>query len=138
MRRLIVIASLVVSCHPVVAPDSPADAYRAFAAAENKGDDTVAWNLLSRATQAELTKQAQAIAKVRGVPAPADGKQLAFRDANVLHGEIKSIATSESGANAATLTVTDDRGGTQDVRMVREDEHWAVDLAAEVQKANGN
>ena len=116
--------------------EAPAQVYRSFATSMNRGDMKVAWELLSHDTQAELTREAQAIARVRGLPAPADGRQLAFFDSFMLHREIRSTTIDARTADRATVVVTDDGGGQQTINTVREGKQWRVDLTAEIRQAN--
>ncbi len=114
---------------------APADVYRAFATAVDEGDTRTAWSLLAQRTQDLLTQRARAIASARGQPPPDDGRKLAFADVLLSHREIKSTTVTLQDDTHATVVVTDDAGGEQTIRTVREGDRWLVDLATEIERA---
>lgn len=132
--RIVLFALLGASCRELGLEPPPAAAYRSFATALAQGDAKSAWALLSRDTQAELTKEAQAVAKARNQPPPEDGLRLAFGERVAQRQEIKSIAITSEKDSRASLTVVDDTGRTQVIQVVREGEAWRVDLLPEIQK----
>jgi hypothetical protein len=112
--------------------DAPADAYRTYAAALRHGDATTAWGLLSNGTKQLLTAKARAIADARGVPPPADGKELAFADTLRLTRDIKTVSLESTNGERARLEVVDAEDGKQQIRTVHEDGQWRIDLTEEL------
>jgi len=131
----VVALTLMLAGCPVLDADAPAGAYRSFASAMAHGDSKTAWDLLSHETQQELTRQAGVVAKARGLPPPADGRQVAFMDSFFIHREIKTTTIATRSGDRATVLVSDDKGGQQTISTVRERKGWRVDLTAEIRQA---
>jgi len=126
MRTLALSALLLAACAP---RDPPPDAiYRAFVRAAVERDGEAGWALLSRASRARLEDRARsAAAGAPGVLAPA-GPRLLFGDAAVAVRPVKVIDVLRADAQEAVLRVVDAGGATAELRLVREDGAWKVDL----------
>jgi hypothetical protein len=136
MRSVWLVGALILQaarCGPQK-PD-PEATYRAFAQAANRGDANTAWSLLSKESQAELDREAKAIAAAQpGMKAP-DAKILAFGEPLTARPEIKSISVTEDGKGHANLAVTDSGGATHPIVAVLEDGRWRIDLTNELHRS---
>jgi len=119
---------LLAGCAP---RDPPPDAvYRAFVRAGTERDGEAAWALLSRASQARLEERARAAAaRAPGVLAPA-GPRLLFGDAAAAVRPVKVIELIRTDAESAVLRVVDAGGAAAEVRLVREEGRWRIELPA--------
>lgn len=111
---------------------SPADAFKRFASALSAGKQDEAWLLLSEATRFELTNAARRAAKAQGLPAPKDGKSLAFGSGLTLQREIKEVKVAERSGDRARLEIVDDQGEVQSATVVQEKDGWHLDFSEEL------
>lgn len=106
--------------------DHPVDAYLAFARSADR-DPKAGFEALSKSTREVLQAKVKALSEASGGSINDDPAQIFFsrpgRPAAV--GEVKLL---EQKDNVARLQVSSD-GKSQEVKMVREDARWRVDLS---------
>ncbi len=125
MRVLLASVLLLSAC---ARRDLPPDAaYRAFARAAAERDGDAAWPLLSADTRAWLEKRARAAASVAPGVVADSPQRLLFGDAAAVRPPKEIEVLSADGA-VARLRVVDGEGRAAEVRMVREDGAWKVEV----------
>jgi hypothetical protein len=112
------------ACRPP--PDgTPEGAYRAFAAAANKGEDAVAFAQLTAGSQEALKRQLAGVATASGGSMGEDVATLVFRGGRGT--PITDIQLLKMEPDRATLAVTA-RGEKRKVNLLREGSEWRVEL----------
>lgn len=106
--------------------DHPVDAYLAFARVADK-KPKAGYDALSKKTRELLEARAKMLADASGGSIANDPAEIFFSRPGKAPpvGDVKVL---EQTAEAAKLSVTAD-GKTQEVKMVREDSRWRVDLS---------
>jgi hypothetical protein len=112
------------ACSPQ--PDgTPEGAYRAFAAAANKGEDALAFAQLTADSQEALKRRMAGVSAASGGSLGEDVASLVF------HGgrgpPLTGIQLLKMSPDRATLAVTA-RGETREVNLQREGFEWRVEL----------
>ncbi len=121
---LLAATAFLAACRPQ--PDgTPEGAYRAFAAAANKGEDTTAFALLAPASQEALRRQLAGASSASGGSLGEDVAALVFRGGRGT--PIAGIQVLKIGPDRATLAVTA-RAETREVNLLREGSEWRVEL----------
>jgi hypothetical protein len=122
--RLLPALALLAACRPQ--PDgTPEGAYRAFAAAANKGEDGAAFALLASESQEALKRQLAGASSASGGSLGEDAASLVFRGGRGT--PITDIHLLKMDPDRATLAVTA-RGETREVSLVRQGSEWRVQL----------
>jgi hypothetical protein len=112
-------------CHGQEAPD---DAFRAFTLAVTSRQQDLAWSHLSHESQTALTADlAKATALAPKGTVPTDPKDLLSGEDVSLARPIDEIKIVDDKGDVANLQVLSG-GEKHDVRMVREDGRWKLDL----------
>ncbi len=124
IRKAAWVGLMVAGCEP---PADPADAYRAFAAALQRGDVAACWNGLSSSAQRRALDQVtQARAPV--AVGEAEAMNLVCGEARVLVPRIQSVRVEQADGDRARLIVTTDQATTYPATVVREGAAWRLDL----------
>jgi hypothetical protein len=113
------------ACH---APAQPDDAFRAFVGAVAAHQSDLAWNLISRDSQAAMTAAAQKVtASVPKGEFPTDPKAMLFGEDASLARPVTSLKVLDQSTDSAHVEVVT---GTEShtVHMVREEGRWKLDL----------
>ncbi len=122
--RLLTGLLLLGACRPQ--PDgTPEGAYRAFAAAANKGEDAAAFALLAPASQEALKRRLAGISSASAGSMGEDAASLVFRGGRGT--PLTGIQLLKMGPDRATLAVSA-RGETREVNLIREGSEWRVEL----------
>jgi hypothetical protein len=122
--RLLTGLLLLAACRPQ--PDgTPEGAYRAFAAAANKGEDAAAFALLATASQEALKHRLAGVSSASGGSMGEDAASLVFRGGRAT--PLTSIQLLKMEPDRATLAVTA-RGETREVSLLREGSEWRVEV----------
>ncbi|MGC4000598.1 MAG: hypothetical protein QM767_25385 [Anaeromyxobacter sp.] len=131
MRRSTACALLALSLAACRPPETPADAYRRFAAAlHSPRPDVVqsAWDMLSAGSRQALDARARRLAEgAPGVVSPS-GRDLLPGAVSRTAPRVKSVTVKQESATAAVVAVEDEGGGRGEVQLVREGEAWKVVL----------
>ena len=112
------------ACRPQ--PDgTPEGAYRAFAAAANRGEDGAAFALLAPESQEALKRRLAGASSASGGSLGEDAASLVFRGGRGT--PITDIQLLKMEPDRATLAVTA-RGETREVNLLRQGSEWRVQL----------
>ncbi len=124
--RTCLLASIacLVACRPA-AEETPEDAYRAFAAAANKGEDRVAFARLTTTSQQALQGQLAGLSAASGGSMRENASALVFRGGRGL--PITDVRLLKKEQDRATVAVTS-REETREVILFREGSEWRVEL----------
>ncbi|MHB8417058.1 MAG: hypothetical protein ACYDCL_03215 [Myxococcales bacterium] len=108
--------------------EQPDDAFRAFVLAVAAHQEDLAWGRLSKESQVAMTAaRDRAAAEAPKGTVPSDPRDLLFGDDVGLARPLDDIqVASRSGAEAHLVVTT--AGVKHDVKMVRENGRWTVDL----------
>ena len=107
--------------------DTPTDAYMSFARAIKKQDSRTAWSGLSTESKQALEARAKAISESTGGavrPAP----QPLFFGGGFEAPPVRSVKLLSQEGKEARLAVVSEGGAEKEVRMVREEEGWRLDV----------
>ncbi len=112
--------------------ETPEAAYRAFASAANKGDDTLAFARLTTGSQQAVHQRLAQLSAASGGSLRDDAPSLMFRGGR--GSTITAVQVLKKGQDRATVAV---RTGeqTQEVTLRREGSEWRVELPL-VQRAS--
>jgi len=105
--------------------ETPEAAYRAFAAAANKGDDGVAFARLTTASQQALRDRLAGLSAASGGSLREDAASLVFRGGR--GAPITAVQLLKKEQDRATLAVST-REQTQELTLRREGSEWRVEL----------
>jgi hypothetical protein len=112
------------ACRPQ--PDgTPEGAYRAFAAAANKGEDKLAFEQLTAASQEALRRRLAGVSAASGGSMGDDLAGLVFRGGR--GAPITDIRLLKMEQDRATVLVTA-RGEAHEVNLARQGSEWRVEL----------
>ncbi len=111
-------------CHPV-GDDTPEGAYRAFAAAANKGDDALAFSRLSTGSQKAVRGRLTGLSAASGGSMREDAASLMFRAGRGTPITATQLLKKEQ--DRATVAVSTGEQ-TQEVLLRREGSEWRVEL----------
>jgi hypothetical protein len=117
-------------CHGQETPD---DAFRAFTLAVSTRQQDIAWSHLSHESQAAMTaslEKARSLAPKGTVP--TDPRDLLSGEDVSLARPIDDVKIVDEKGDVANLEVISG-ADKHDVRMVREDGHWKLDLTPGLQ-----
>jgi hypothetical protein len=118
------LALCVVACRPP-RDDTPEAAYRAFAAAANKGDATEAFSRLTSESRQAVTREVSGLSSASGGSLREDPGALVF---SAGRGQpITSVRLLKKDPDRATVEVTAG-GQTREVTLLREGTEWRVEL----------
>ena len=106
-------------------PDTPEDAYRAFAAAANKGEDAAAFARLSSQTQTAMKQVLGDLSIASGGSLKQDTAALVFGGAR--GAPLASVRVLRMQPGEATVSVTA-RDQTREVTLKREGNEWRIEL----------
>ena len=116
---------LLLACHPPV-PDTPVASYLAFLKDVRAGDSQAAYQLLSSNTRQALEAQAKRVEQASGGSLKGDPAALLFHP-EVARAQPDDVQVVKQEGDSAVLKVSTD-GGAQQIRMVREQAGWKIDL----------
>ncbi len=114
----------LVACRPA-GEETPEDAYRAFAAAANKGEDRVAFARLTAASQEALRAPLDGLSAASGGAMREDASALVFRGSR--GAPLSDVRLLKKERDRATVSVTS-REQTREVILLREGSEWRVVL----------
>lgn len=112
--------------------DTPVAAYLSISRALQKGDVKLAWSGLSQPTRQVLEHRADEIQQTAGGERP-DPAALML-GGTPTSAQVREVKVVKEEGNVATLSVVPVNGPAQDVRMVKEQEGWKLDLSGMLQK----
>jgi hypothetical protein len=122
--RLVAGIACLAACRPQ--PDgTPEGAYRAFAAAANKGEDAVAFARLTPSSQESLKRRVAGVSAASGGSMGEDAASLVFRGGRGT--PVTDIQLLKMEPDRATLAITA-RGETREVNLLREGSEWRVEF----------
>jgi hypothetical protein len=108
--------------------EQPDDAFRAFVIAVAAHQEDIAWDHISKDSQKAMSAaRDQAAAESPKGTVPADPRDLLFGDDVSLARPLDEIEVKSQDGDVAHVLVTT-AGVKHDVKMVREDGRWKVDL----------
>lgn len=113
---------------------APDRAFRAFVSAAQEGRVGDAWSLLSRPTREAMQSQFDSLVAAGAKPAE-DAAHMLFSGTEQLARPIREVAVVKEEGGSAVLKIVDGAGGSREVRMVKEDRGWRLDLASELERA---
>jgi|GEM_PF-5005835 len=116
--------ALLAGCH-TPQDDSPEAAYRAFAAAANKGDDAVAFARLTTASQQVLHRRLAGLSAASGGSLREDPAALVFRAGR--GAPITAVQVLKKEQDRATVAVSTGEQ-TREVTLRREGGEWRVEF----------
>lgn len=134
-RVLAVALSLAGGCRQ--AADQPEQALERFLAAVAAGRADEAWGALSSASKAALLARHEALARAGGRDATAASPaETLFEELDLrLLAQPESVVVVSPLGNTVTLRVTVKDGPSTEIRMVREERGWSVDLESALKPA---
>lgn len=125
LAPIAVVALLLAACNR---PrwDTPVDAYLSFARAVQKGEFDVAYGGLSEATRGAMAARAKEISQASGGAVRDDPVALFFVEA-ARAPQVTEVKLAKLEGTAAVVSASAD-GQSQQVRMVREQGGWHLDV----------
>lgn len=134
--RIFAVLLALAACAPAgVSTSSPAAAWRDFSRAYARADLDAAWSLLSKESQAELTRAAREVAAAERKNPPADGRRFAFLNGTPFPRAVRKLEVVEEQESRALVEVVDDAGARRVVLVVKEGAGWRVDLSDALRNA---
>lgn len=124
---LLAVTALLLACNRP-SWSTPEVAYASIARAAQKGEQQVAWGGLSEASRKELERRSKSLAAASGGALQDDPRALFFGSAAPATPieEIKPVRQDE---RVAILAVRTTGGASREVRMVKEEGGWKLDVS---------
>jgi len=125
MKRQLLLGLIFLAGCRAQGEETPEAAYRAFAAAANKGDDAAAFSRLTAESQQVVRERLAALSSASGGSLQMDAASLMFRGGR--GASITAVRLLKKEQDRATVAVTTGEQ-TQDVILRREGSVWRVEL----------
>lgn len=108
--------------------DTPVDAYLSYARALEKKDVKTAWTALSSQTRETLKERSAEVSRVSG-GAVKDMPEALFFGGNFATEPVKEVSLVKQEGSVALVSVVPRQGSAREVRMVKEDGGWKLDVS---------